>query len=121
MKKILFTSAFFATILFACKTKEKTVATTPVKKGPDCFVTNYTYEGVIKPIMDQNCGGCHNENMKAGYNFNRLEFVKKAAENGYLLGTIKHLDGYDPMPAHAEKLDQATIDKIECWINTGMK
>ena len=47
--------------------------------------------------------------------------MKKAALNGELLGTIKHQKGYPKMPAFKEKLDQASIDKIECWINNGMK
>ena len=47
--------------------------------------------------------------------------VKKAATKGELLGTIKHQRGFPRMPANAEQLDQADIDKIECWINNGMK
>jgi hypothetical protein len=50
-----------------------------------------------------------------------FESVKKAATNGYLLGSIKHQKGYDAMPRGAPKLTQETIDKIECWINNGMK
>ncbi len=71
--------------------------------------------------MEQYCTGCHNSNEKAGYNFEKIEFVKKAATSGTLLGTIKHTYGFVPMPMGAEKIDQPTIDKIECWINNGMK
>ncbi|MCE3280467.1 MAG: hypothetical protein K0S44_2658 [Bacteroidetes bacterium] len=103
----------------SCKTSDKTVATPKVLLN--CDNATYTYVTDIAPIMQQNCTRCHNTNMKAGYNFNELESVKKAAENGYLLGTIKHMDGYDAMPRMAGKLDQVIIDKIECWIKTGMK
>jgi hypothetical protein len=119
MKKIFYLSVAAGIFLFACKAKEKTTAS-PAKKL-ECINTNFTYETDIKPIMQQSCVRCHNTNMKAGYNFNELESVKKAATNGYLLGTIKHADGYDAMPRMSAKLDQTTIDKIECWINTGMK
>jgi len=37
------------------------------------------------------------------------------------LGTIKHERGFPRMPAQAEKLDQASIDLIECWIKNGMQ
>jgi cytochrome c5 len=104
----------------ACKTSKKTADSTP-KIPLNCDNTTYTYEADINPIMKENCSRCHNTNMKAGYNFNDLESVKKAAENGYLLGTIKHMHGFDAMPRMAGKLDQAIIDKIECWIKTGMK
>lgn len=103
----------------SCKTREKTVAAPQVPLN--CDNTNYTYLTDISPIMQQNCTRCHNSNMKAGYNFNELESVKRAAGNGYLLGTIKHMDGYSSMPAMSGQLEQATIDKIECWIKTGMK
>ncbi|MDF2436394.1 MAG: hypothetical protein K0Q95_770 [Bacteroidota bacterium] len=119
MKKQLFAASLWVIAFAACKTKEKTTATTA--KRTDCTNTAYTYTADIKPLMDQNCVRCHNTNMKAGYNLGDIASVKKAGSNGYLLGTIKHESGFMAMPAHAEKMDQASIDKIECWINTGMK
>lgn len=119
MKKIIFAIVVIAAAVAACKSTKKTTET-PVAKV-DCSKTSYTYMTDIKPIMDEKCVQCHNQNLKAGYNFGEIESVKRAGGNGYLLGTIKHESGYDPMPAHAEQLDQATINKIECWINTGMK
>jgi mono/diheme cytochrome c family protein len=120
MKQIISGVLVLTFALAACKSKQKTTDTA-VKKGPDCASTSYTYTADIKPIMESNCVRCHNTNMKAGYNFGDVESVKKAGSNGYLLGTIKHEAGYMAMPAYAEPLDQATINKIECWINTGMK
>jgi mono/diheme cytochrome c family protein len=122
MKKISLITGVLAITFFACKTKEKTTAAAPPVKTLNCTGTAYTYQADIKPIMEEHCSGCHNTNMKAGYNFNDIESVKRAGGNGYLLGSIKHDVGYDPMPAGGQgPLDQATIDKIECWINTGMK
>ncbi len=106
----------------ACKTKKETTTTTTTKATPvDCTSSTLTYASDIKAIIETNCARCHNENMKAGYNFLTLESVKKAAENGELMRSIRHEKGIDPMPAYADKLDDATIGKIQCWINNGMK
>ncbi len=120
MKKIIITSAIIASILVACKSKKETVATAPVAPL-DCSNKVLTYNTDIKSIIETNCSRCHNTNEKAGYNFLKIEFVKKAALNGKLLGTIKHQEGFSKMPKMANKLDNISIDKIECWIKNGMK
>ena len=83
--------------------------------------SGYTYTTDIEPIMKEYCTRCHNSNEKAGYNFTQVDFVKKGALNGDLLGVIKHSAKYDAMPLGRDKLSQDIIDKIECWINNGMK
>ncbi|MGZ4056007.1 MAG: c-type cytochrome [Bacteroidia bacterium] len=129
MRKLVITAAIVCTIV-ACKSSKNTTVTTTTtttttttaKPNPaDCATKDMTYASDIKAIIETNCAKCHNENEKAGYNFLTLESVKKGANNGELLGSIKHMAGFDPMPAHADKLDDATISKIECWINNGMK
>jgi mono/diheme cytochrome c family protein len=124
MKKILVSITVITITLAACKHGEKTTTTTAEKPKPvavDCATASYTYAADIKPIIDQYCAGCHNVNLKAGYNFRDLTYVKKAAENGSLLGTIKNEKGYPHMPATGEQLDPALVSKIECWVNNGMK
>lgn len=120
MKKLILSTLIIATSLFACKTAEKTTAKKPTIVCPEKSLTFVTD---IKPIMDQYCIRCHNINLKAGFNFNEELYVKKAAASGQLLGSIKHDHGFDAMPAGmgGEMLDQAIIDKVECWINNGMK
>jgi mono/diheme cytochrome c family protein len=120
MKNLFLILSIFCFVVTGCKTAEKKAASPP-PPALNCNGTAYTYESDIKPIMQENCTRCHNTNMKAGYNFNELSSVKEAAGNGYLLGTIKHQYGYTAMPAMAPQLDQKLIDKIECWIKTGMK
>lgn len=118
MKKIIISITLIAVAFAACKTAEKS---TTAKPKIDCTGKTYTFVTDIKPIMDQFCVRCHNTNLKAGYNFTNLSYVKKAASEGSLLGTIRNEKGYKHMPATGEQLDQAIIDKIECWINNGMK
>lgn len=120
MKKLTVSALIISLALAACKTSEKsgtaakTTTPAPLPAGTMTFATD------IKPVMDMYCVRCHNENEKAGYNFKEMASVKKAGANGELLGTIKHMDGFDPMPAHADPLDAATITKIENWVKTGM-
>lgn len=122
MKKLMVSALLMSLTLIACKSKEKAAATAPAVEttaAPSATAT-VTFLKDIKPIMDAYCTRCHNTNEKAGYNFEELSFVKKAASNGYLLGTIKHTEGFAGMPAYAAPLDNATIAKIESWINSGM-
>jgi cytochrome c5 len=118
MKKIITSVAIITLALAACKPGKTTTAEKP---KVDCTGKAYTFTADIKPIMDQYCVRCHNTNMKAGYNLQEESYVKKAATSGDLLGTIKHEHGFPAMPAGGEQLDQSIINKIECWINNGMK
>ncbi len=117
MKNVILTAIVISTLLVACKSSKVVVPAVPL----DCSSKTITYSGDIKAIMENNCTRCHNTNNKAGYNFLTLESIKKAAMSGQLLGTIKRTKGFAKMPAFSKKLDQATIDKIECWITNGMK
>lgn len=120
MKKLFIASIIIAGTMAACKGHKTTVA--EKKTDPlGCASKSISYAVDIKPVMEQFCTKCHNTNEKAGYNFLQLESVKKAADNGHLLGTIKQQEGFAPMPPRSAKLDQAVIDKIECWIYNGMK
>jgi mono/diheme cytochrome c family protein len=82
-----------------------------------CDTANVTYSGTVYPILDQYCIFCHNgDTASGGLNFtdyNQLAFV---AENGALLGAIKHLQGYSPMPQNSDQLDSCKIRQIEIWI-----
>lgn len=120
MKKLFVSTVVIATTLMACKGSKETASSTPAVPL-DCTSKVITYTADIKPIMENSCTRCHNTNNKGGYNFLTLESVKKAAESGHLLGSIKHEKGFKGMPYFAGKLDQASIDKVECWIKNGMK
>jgi mono/diheme cytochrome c family protein len=82
-----------------------------------CDTSNITYPGTVYPILDQNCISCHSGAAPEGgldfTDYNRVAFV---AENGALIGAIKHLDGYLAMPQKALMLDNCQIRQIEIWI-----
>ena len=122
MKKGILVFAFIAIAIAACKTSKEATKTdsSVVKPALDCSASGLTLAS-IKPIIDGNCTSCHGYGGAAGYNFLSSSDIIRAGKNGELLGTIKHTRGFPAMPENAEQLDQASIDKIECWISNGMK
>jgi cytochrome c553 len=121
MKKIFFAGTTLVLFFTTCKTvkpTEKAVATKPVV---DCNNINYSYSFDIKPIFETYCVNCHAEGGEAGYNFTKIPDLKRAAQSGELIGAIKWKRGFSKMPQDADRLDETTINKIECWVNNGMK
>lgn len=86
--------------------------------GINCDTLNVSFSATVDPIMERNCKGCHFTGNGTGVTLASYNDIKNAADNGKLLGTIKHLPGFSPMP-QGSKLDDCTISKIETWINNG--
>lgn len=83
-----------------------------------CDTVDITYSGTIYPIIDRNCLGCHYRGNSTSVNLETYEDIFEKVQDGRLLGTIRHEDGYSPMP-QGGKLDDCTILKIEIWIEEG--
>jgi hypothetical protein len=85
-----------------------------------CDTTNVTYSGTVFPVISNSCTSCHT-GIGAGGNISldSYESISAAANNGSLLGVIRHESGWSPMPKNAGKLDDCTIKKLEIWINNG--
>lgn len=123
----LFISAFsviaFATVVSSCKsTKSTAIAPAPAPaKQTDC-ATAPTYAADIKPILDAACASsCHSAKRKAKrIDLSSLEGVKAIATSPSFLGAIRHESDYVPMPRMNPKLEDASINKIACWIKEGM-
>lgn len=89
----------------------------PDPQPENCDTTGITYNGTVYPILQANCTGCHSGAAPdAGLDFSDYQQVAVVAENGALLGAIKHLSGYSPMPKNGTKLDDCKIRQIEIWI-----
>jgi cytochrome c553 len=85
-----------------------------------CDTNNFTYNAGIKPILQQNCIGCHNSTLTSdGVNLSTYNGVKTVAQDGRLLGTVKHQSGYPAMPQGAAKLSDCKIKQMEKWISAG--
>ncbi|MBN2172620.1 MAG: cytochrome c [Bacteroidales bacterium] len=83
----------------------------------DCDTSFVTYPETIYPILQANCISCHGPPLpEAGLDFTDYSDVAYVAENGTLLGAIKHLSGFEPMPQNAPPLTDCEITLIEKWI-----
>lgn len=81
-----------------------------------------SYQEDVIPILTRNgCIGCHNTTNPGGsVNLDNYDDVKISVSNESLLGSIKHSDGFKPMPlGRTSKIDACDIDKIESWIYDG--
>jgi hypothetical protein len=87
-----------------------------------CDTLDMSYTSNVSPIMTDNCVSCHSGGAPAGnIPLETYSEVKVQADNGKLLGSIKHEAGYSPMPKNQSQLSECDVNKIEAWINQGTK
>jgi len=85
-----------------------------------CDTLNITYSNDVLPIINTKCTGCHSGTAPAGnINLETYDDIVAAANNGSLMGTIRHESNWSPMPKNVAKLDNCTITKLEIWIADG--
>jgi hypothetical protein len=87
-----------------------------------CDTSNVTYAVSISPIVSQYCTMCHGTSYATsggGVKLDDYANLKTYAENGKLLGTIKHDTGFSPMPKGGGMINDCNILIIEKWINNG--
>jgi cytochrome c553 len=93
--------------------------------APACDVAreNVTYARVIAPIFAAHCTECHNtadaNTRGAGFDFSNYQGINQYYSTTRLLGCIKRLPGYPPMPLNRDKLSDCDIQRIEAWITAG--
>jgi hypothetical protein len=86
-----------------------------------CDTSAVKYNADVSKIIETNCLVCHSSVAKQGdiilegYNNIKLYAIK----GGRLVGAIKHLSGYSPMPKNLSKLSECDISKIDKWVNEG--
>ena len=87
---------------------------------PACDTINVSYADDVWPIINANCTGCHSGGAPAGNIYlDNYDNIVIAADNGSLLGTIRHESGYSPMPKGGTKLSDCNISIIEKWVDDG--
>lgn len=103
-------------LIFSCR-KDKVQEVAP---QPEECPETISYTDDIQPFLDMNCStsGCHNANSgSAGY---VLETHAQVSDNAdVILSVIRHESGFSPMPQGGQKLNDSTIQKMECWISQG--
>ncbi|MCB0572017.1 MAG: hypothetical protein KDC66_19765 [Phaeodactylibacter sp.] len=86
----------------------------------ECDTSNVTYSGTVAPIIQNNCLLCHSNASRLGdITLEGYTNIKVYADNGRLLGAVKHQSGYAPMPDGAPQLDDCLISRIEQWVVDG--
>lgn len=85
-----------------------------------CDTTNITYSQNVWPIVNDNCTSCHSGSAPSG-NISLTDYneIVDAANDGSLLGTIRHDDGWSPMPKGGGQLPDCDIKHIEIWVDEG--
>ena len=87
---------------------------------PVCDTTNVSFTDHVFPIINTNCTSCHGGQAPAGnIRLENYNDISAAANNGSLLGVIRHEQGWSPMPKGGGKLNDCDITKIEIWANQG--
>lgn len=87
---------------------------------PPCDTVDVSYSNDVWPIINDNCTFCHSGGAPSGnVSLENYEDIVIAADNGSLLGTIKHEEGWSPMPNGGGKLSDCNIAIIEKWVNDG--
>ena len=85
-----------------------------------CDTNSFTFSAAINPILQQNCIGCHNNSLQSGgVNLSTYSGASVVAQNGRLLGAIKHQSGYAPMPQGGAQLQSCKIKQVEKWVAAG--
>mgnify|MGYP003859422389 CR=1 FL=1 len=85
-----------------------------------CDTTAIKYSVHISSTLQDNCYSCHSTgNNISGLLLDSYNRVKVVANNGILLGTVKHAPGFSPMPQGGGKLPDCEIAALEAWVNAG--
>lgn len=85
-----------------------------------CDTSNITYSGVIVPMMQNQCTGCHSTaNPRGGINLETYAGVQSVAMDGRLFGSINRDAGYSPMPKGGNRMSDCEIAQVRIWIQNG--
>lgn len=123
MKNYLVFGAFACSLfLFAAEGCKKDASQTTDCSGIDA--TANTFNNGIAAILAANCAtsGCHDAiTVESNLNFSTYASAKSAFQNADVLCAINHDGGCEPMPSGGDKLSDAAIQKIECWVENGYR
>ncbi len=86
----------------------------------NCDTMNVSFAADVMPLFNQQCNICHATGVELGnVNLDSYTAVLPYVNNGKLVGSISHKNGFSAMPQGQPKLSSCTIDKITAWIAAG--
>ncbi|TAE31852.1 MAG: hypothetical protein EAZ92_02260 [Candidatus Kapaibacterium sp.] len=90
--------------------------------APPCDTANVSYASVVKPILDNNCVGCHSGSVpQGGANLSSVDNIARVvSRNRIFPRVLSGAGGASQMPPGA-RLSQCDIDKITAWVNQGAR
>lgn len=84
-----------------------------------CAVSDISYSADLVPILNLHCISCHNESStQSNIYLETYENLAPYVADGKFMGSIKHDDGFEPMPIGG-KLENCDIALFEKWIEEG--
>jgi hypothetical protein len=79
-----------------------------------------SFSNHIHPIITNACLGCHTTVSPSGnIALETYAEILTQVTNGKLIGSVKHVVGFSPMPKSSPKLSDCTIAQLEKWIAQG--
>lgn len=96
-----------------------------LKCDKGCDTTSVTYNGTIKPLLQNSCTRCHNAS-SAGGGYNLTNYADASGNKGVqssaldtsLSRSVNHTGSF-PMPKGGAKLPQCKLDQIRIWVAAG--
>ena len=82
---------------------------------PNCPDT-ISFNNEILPLIQSNCGGCHDVGNGTAYTLTNHTNIAASADA--ILGSMRG-NGYQLMPQGGPALPDSLIQKVECWIYQG--
>jgi len=81
-----------------------------------------TYAAVIAPIVAKNCLDCHGssvyQTLGGGNDYSTYASFTRLSP-AYLLSSVRHDPGADPMPKGRAKLSDCDIARLQAWVDAG--
>jgi len=85
----------------------------------DCDETKFSFNANVLPIIVKNCQGCHGDkDPTGGISLTNYFKIKIQVNNGKLMGSLNHANGFVSMPPSG-KMPDCQINVIQNWINNG--
>jgi hypothetical protein len=91
------------------------------KVAGNCDTLNISFSATIFPILNTKCLSCHSNTSAAafGNSIKLQDYADVKSREQAILGSVKHLNPYSPMPKNSAKLNACPVQQIEIWIKAG--
>lgn len=88
--------------------------------GSSCDTNKFSFAANINPTIKKYCVACHTSALAPkGIVLDSYTGIVNAVDNGGLLNSIRHEQGYTPMPQGGSKLSDCEIRTFEKWVEAG--